>query len=296
MTIVSGQAVVQTAREQGYAVGAFNTNNLEWTQAILRVAQAKQAPTMIAVSMGAINYMGGYQTVAQLIRHLDAALNITVPIAIHLDHGDFEAAKAAIKAGFTSVMFDGSHLPLAENLAKTREIVALAHAQGIAVEAEVGSIGGEEDGIIGTGEIAPVADAIAMMATQIDFIAAGIGNIHGRYPANWQGLNLEHLQKLTTTLDQLTDRQVPFVLHGGSGVPDDQIQTAIRLGVAKVNVNTEAQLAFHQAIREFILSDQDLIGKNYDPRKLLAPGVMAIEASLAERLTVFGAPFKAGNR
>ena len=292
MTIVSGKAIVQAARDQGYAVGAFNTNNLEWTQAILRVAQAKQAPTMIAISMGAINYMGGFKTVAQLIRNLDDALNITVPIAIHLDHGDYEAAKAAIQAGFTSVMFDGSHLPLAENLAKTREIVALAHAQDISVEAEVGSIGGEEDGIIGTGEIAPIADAIAMIETQIDFIAAGIGNIHGRYPANWQGLNLAHLQKLTTTLDAITKHQVPFVLHGGSGVPDDQIKTAIDLGVAKVNVNTEAQLAFHQALRDFILTDQDLIGKNYDPRKLLAPGVTAIEASLADRLAVFGAPFK----
>lgn len=266
MTIVSGKAIVQTARDHGYAVGAFNTNNLEWTQAILRVAQ--------------------------LIRNLDDALNITVPIAIHLDHGDYEAAKAAIQAGFTSVMFDGSHLPLAENLAKTREIVALAHAQDISVEAEVGSIGGEEDGIIGTGEIAPIADAIAMIETQIDFIAAGIGNIHGRYPANWQGLNLTHLKKLTTTLDAITNHQVPFVLHGGSGVPDDQIKTAIRLGVAKVNVNTEAQLAFHQSLREFILTDQDLIGKNYDPRKLLAPAVTAIEASLADRLAVFGAPFK----
>lgn len=292
MTIVSGKAIVQTARDHGYAVGAFNTNNLEWTQAILRVAQAKQAPTMIAISMGAINYMGGFKTVAQLIRNLDDDLNITVPIAIHLDHGDYEAAKAAIQAGFTSVMFDGSHLPLAENLAKTREIVALAHAQDISVEAEVGSIGGEEDGIIGTGEIAPIADAIAMIETQIDFIAAGIGNIHGRYPANWQGLNLAHLQKLTTTLDDITKHQVPFVLHGGSGVPDDQIKTAIDMGVAKVNVNTEAQLAFHQALRDFILTDQDLIGKNYDPRKLLAPGVTAIEASLADRLAVFGAPFK----
>lgn len=292
MTIVSGKAIVQTARDHGYAVGAFNTNNLEWTQAILRVAQAKQAPTMIAISMGGINYMGGFKTVAQLIRNLDDALNITVPIAIHLDHGDYEAAKAAIQAGFTSVMFDGSHLPLAENLAKTREIVALAHAQDISVEAEVGSIGGEEDGIIGTGEIAPIADAIAMIDTQIDFIAAGIGNIHGRYPANWQGLNLAHLQKLTTTLDDITKHQVPFVLHGGSGVPDDQIKTAIDMGVAKVNVNTEAQLAFHQALRDFILTDQDLIGKNYDPRKLLAPGVTAIEASLADRLAVFGAPFK----
>lgn len=289
MTIVSGKAIVQTARQQGYAVGAFNTNNLEWTQAILRVAQAKQAPTIIAASMGAIKYMGGFETVAHIVRDLDQSFGITVPIAIHLDHGDYTAAKAAIKAGFTSVMFDGSHLPLAENLEKTREIVALAHEQNISVEAEVGSIGGEEDGIIGTGEIAPIDDAVAMIQTEIDFIAAGIGNIHGRYPKDWQGLNLAHLKDLTTTLDSMTHSQVPFVLHGGSGVPDDQIRAAISMGVAKVNVNTEAQLAFHQAIRDFILTDQDLIGKNYDPRKLLAPGVTAVETSLAERLAVFGA-------
>lgn len=288
MTIVSGKEIVQTARDNGYAVGAFNTNNLEWTQAILRVAQAKQAPTIIAASMGAIKYMGGFETVANLIRNLDQSLEINVPISIHLDHGDYDSAKAAIKAGFTSIMFDGSHLPLIENLEKTREIVALAHEKNISVEAEVGSIGGEEDGVIGNGEIASVADAIAMIQTQIDFIAAGIGNIHGLYPENWHGLNLNHLQTLTTAVNDITQHRVPFVLHGGSGVPDDQIKTSIKMGVAKVNVNTEAQLAFHQALRDFILSDQDLVGKNYDPRKLLAPGVTAIENSLAERLDIFG--------
>ncbi|ADG40188.1 MULTISPECIES: class II fructose-1,6-bisphosphate aldolase [Leuconostoc] len=287
MTIVSGKQIVQSARDNGYAIGAFNTNNLEWTQAILRVAQDKHAPTIIAASMGAIKYMGGFETVAHLIRDLDQDLNIDVPITIHLDHGDYNAAKAAINAGFTSVMFDGSHLPLAENLAKTREIVALAHEKNISVEAEVGSIGGEEDGIIGDGEIAPIADAIAMIQTNIDFIAAGIGNIHGRYPEHWPGLNLAHLKTLATALDDVTHNHVPFVLHGGSGVPDDQIKTAINMGVAKVNVNTEAQLAFHQALRNFILTDQDLIGKNYDPRKLLAPGVTAIESSLSDRLNVF---------
>ncbi|WP_431060857.1 class II fructose-bisphosphate aldolase [Weissella paramesenteroides] len=288
MTIVSGKDVVSKARLSGYAVGAFNTNNLEWTEAILRVAQAQQAPTIVAASMGAIKYMGGFKTVADLIRNLDHELNITVPIAIHLDHGDYEAAKSAIAAGFTSVMFDGSHLPLEENLAKTREIVALAHAKGISVEAEVGTIGGEEDGIIGDGEIAPVEETIAMVETGIDFLAAGIGNIHGPYPDNWQGLHLDHLQKITTAIDEAARYKVPVVLHGGSGVPDDQIRTAISMGVSKVNVNTEAQLAFHQALRDFILADHDLEGKNYDPRKLLAPGVKAIENALVDRIAVFG--------
>jgi fructose-bisphosphate aldolase class II len=288
MTIVSGKEILQVARRNHYAVGAFNTNNLEWTQAILRAAQAANSPVLIAVSMGAAKYMGGYKTVRDLIVNLDEALQIKVPVAIHLDHGDFAAAKAAIAAGFTSVMFDGSDLDIADNLAKTREIVALAHAAGISVEAEVGSIGGEEDGIVGNGEIAPIEDAVAMVETGIDFLAAGIGNMHGVYPDNWQGLNLSHLKALAEAVNAVTDQAVPLVLHGGSGVPDAQIQEAISYGVAKVNVNTEAQLAFHQATRDFILSDQDLIGKNYDPRKLLAPGVKAIEAALAERIQVFG--------
>lgn len=288
MTIVSGKDILQPARENGYAVGAFNTNNLEWTQAILRAAQAANSPVLIAVSMGAAKYMGGYQTVRDLIVNLDDALHITVPVAIHLDHGDFEAAKAAITAGFTSVMFDGSDLGIADNLAKTREIVALAHAVGISVEAEVGSIGGEEDGIVGSGEIAPIIDAVAMVETGIDFLAAGIGNMHGKYPESWQGLNLPHLKTLAQAVNEASQQDVPLVLHGGSGVPDEQIQEAISYGVAKVNVNTEAQLAFHQATRDFILSDQDLIGKNYDPRKLLAPGVQAIEVALAERIRIFG--------
>ncbi|MEX0380014.1 class II fructose-bisphosphate aldolase [Leuconostoc sp. MS02] len=288
MTIVSGMKMIQHARSNGYAVGAFNTNNLEWTQAILRVAESKQAPTIIGASMGAIKYMGGFKTVANLIRDLDDDMNISVPIAIHLDHGDYQAAKAAIAANFTSVMFDGSHLPLKENLAKTREIVQLAHEKGISVEAEVGSIGGEEDGIIGSGEIAPIADAVAMVNTNIDFLAAGIGNIHGAYPTDWPGLQLNHLHKLTDAINDAIGYDFPVVLHGGSGVPDKQIREAITMGVAKVNVNTEAQLAFHQALRDFILTDQDLQGKNYDPRKLLAPGVKAIENALSDRIDVFG--------
>jgi fructose-1,6-bisphosphate aldolase, class II, various bacterial and amitochondriate protist len=288
MTIVSGKEIVQIARKEGYAVGAFNTNNLEWTQAILRVAQETNAPTIIAVSMGAAEYMGGVTTVADLVRNLDRSMEISVPIAIHLDHGNFDGAKAAIEAGFTSVMFDGSHLPLNENLEKTRDIVAMAHAQGVSVEAEVGSIGGEEDGIIGFGEIAPVEDAISMIKTGIDFIAAGIGNIHGRYPNNWRGLDLAHLGDLTSAVDEVTQSQVPFVLHGGSGIPDAQIKAAINMGVAKVNVNTEIQLAFHAALRDFILDNKDLIGKNYDPRKLLAPGVSSMKGVIADRISVFG--------
>lgn len=288
MTIVSGKQVVQAARKNGYAVGAFNTNNLEWTQAILRTAEAEQSPVIIAASMGAVKYMGGFATVANLIKNLDSAMNITVPVAIHLDHGDYDAAIAAIAAGFTSVMFDGSNLPFVENLEKTKKIVEFAHTIGVSVEGEVGSIGGEEDGIIGAGEIAPIDEAVIMAQTGIDFLAAGIGNIHGVYPANWTGLNLDHLEKLSAAVNEAVGDNFPLVLHGASGVPDDQIATAIKHGVAKVNVNTEAQLAFHQAIREFVLSDADLIGKNYDPRKFLAPGVKAIEAALTDRISVFG--------
>jgi fructose-bisphosphate aldolase class II len=293
MTIVSGKNIINKARQNSYAIGAFNTNNLEWTEAILRVAQAQQAPTIIAASMGAVKYMGGFKTVVDLIHDLHDDLNITVPIAIHLDHGDFEAAKAAIAAGFTSVMFDGSSLPIDENLAKTQEIVNLAHAKGISVEAEVGSIGGEEDGIIGGGEIAPIPDAVAMVNNGIDFLAAGIGNIHGPYPDNWKGLHLDHLKNITLAVNEAIGHEMPIVLHGGSGIPDNQIKTAISMGVSKVNVNSEAQLAFHEALREFILADHDLEGKNYDPRKLLATGVKGIESALTERIDVFGNANKA---
>jgi fructose-bisphosphate aldolase class II len=293
MTIVSGKNIINKARQNSYAIGAFNTNNLEWTEAILRVAQAQQAPTIIAASMGAVKYMGGFKTVVDLIHDLHDDLNITVPIAIHLDHGDFEAAKAAIAAGFTSVMFDGSSLPIDENLAKTQEIVNLAHAKGISVEAEVGSIGGEEDGIIGGGEIAPIPDAVAMVNNGIDFLAAGIGNIHGPYPDNWKGLHLDHLKNITLAVNEAIGHEMPIVLHGGSGIPDNQIKTAISMGVSKVNVNSEAQLAFHEALREFILADHDLEGKNYDPRKLLATGVKGIESALTERSDVFGNANKA---
>ncbi|WP_373759289.1 class II fructose-1,6-bisphosphate aldolase [Weissella soli] len=292
MTIVSGAKMIQTAREHGYAIGAFNTNNLEWTQAILRAAQAQQAPVLVAVSMGAIKYMGGAKVVADLVRNLDYGLNITVPVAIHLDHGSYEMAKEAMAAGFTSIMFDGSDLPIAENILKTKELVSWAHGRGIAIEAEVGSIGGEEDGIVGAGEIASIDEAKAMTAVGVDYLAAGIDNIHGQYPANWTGLKLAHLQALGAAIDEVRGRPMPIVLHGGSGVPDEQIQEAITYGVAKVNVNTEAQLAFHQAVRDFVLSDEDLVGKNYDPRKFLKPGVDAIQAAVEERIAVFGSAGK----
>ncbi|MFL1696288.1 class II fructose-1,6-bisphosphate aldolase [Weissella kandleri] len=288
MTIQNAKQMMQKARKNHYALGAFNTNNLEWTQAILKRAQANEAPTILAISMGAVKYMGGFKVVANLIRNLDEALEITVPIAIHLDHGTYEGAKQAIEAGFTSVMFDGSALPLAENLAKTKEIVTLAQAANVSVEAEVGSIGGEEDGVIGEGELAAIDDAVLMTQTGIDFLAAGIGNIHGIYPENWRGLHLDHLEQLSAAVTAARGQEMPIVLHGASGVPDDQIQAAVQLGVAKVNVNTELQLAFHHATRQFVETDQDLIGKNYDPRKFLHPGVVAIEQALDERIAVFG--------
>ena len=293
MAIVSAEKFVQAARDNGYAVGGFNTNNLEWTQAILRAAEAKKAPVLIQTSMGAAKYMGGYKVARNLIANLVESMGITVPVAIHLDHGHYEDALECIRVGYTSVMFDGSHLPVEENLEKARKVVEFAHANGVSVEAEVGTIGGEEDGIIGDGELAPIEDAKAMVATGIDFLAAGIGNIHGPYPANWEGLDLDHLQKLTEALPGF-----PIVLHGGSGIPDDQIQAAIKLGVAKVNVNTECQIAFANATRKFArdyeANEAEYDKKKlFDPRKFLADGVKAIQASVEERIDVFGSEGKA---
>ena len=293
MAIVSAEKFVQAARDNSYAVGGFNTNNLEWTQAILRAAEAKKAPVLIQTSMGAAKYMGGYKVARNLIANLVESMGITVPVAIHLDHGHYEDALECIRVGYTSVMFDGSHLPVEENLEKARKVVEFAHANGVSVEAEVGTIGGEEDGIIGKGELAPIEDAKAMVATGIDFLAAGIGNIHGPYPANWEGLDLDHLQKLTEALPGF-----PIVLHGGSGIPDEQIQAAIKLGVAKVNVNTECQIAFANATRKFArdyeANEAEYDKKKlFDPRKFLADGVKAIQASVEERIDVFGSEGKA---
>ena len=293
MAIVSAEKFVQAARDNGYAVGGFNTNNLEWTQAILRAAEAKKAPVLIQTSMGAAKYMGGYKVARNLIANLVESMGITVPVAIHLDHGHYEDALECIQVGYTSVMFDGSHLPVEENLKLAKDVVEKAHAKGISVEAEVGTIGGEEDGIIGKGELAPIEDAKAMVETGIDFLAAGIGNIHGPYPANWEGLDLDHLQKLTEALPGF-----PIVLHGGSGIPDEQIQAAIKLGVAKVNVNTECQIAFANATRKFArdyeANEAEYDKKKlFDPRKFLADGVKAIQASVEERIDVFGSEGKA---
>ncbi len=293
MAIVSAEKFVQAARDNGYAVGGFNTNNLEWTQAILRAAEAKKAPVLIQTSMGAAKYMGGYKVCKALIENLVESMGITVPVAIHLDHGHYEDALECIEVGYTSIMFDGSHLPVEENLKLAKEVVEKAHAKGISVEAEVGTIGGEEDGIIGKGELAPIEDAKAMVATGIDFLAAGIGNIHGPYPANWEGLDLDHLKKLTEALPDF-----PIVLHGGSGIPDDQIQAAIKLGVAKVNVNTECQIAFANATRQFVreydANEAEYDKKKlFDPRKFLKPGFEAITAAVEERIDVFGSEGKA---
>ena len=288
MAIVSAEKFVQAARDNGYAVGGFNTNNLEWTQAILRAAEAKKAPVLIQTSMGAAKYMGGYKLCKALIEELVESMGITVPVAIHLDHGHYDDALECIRVGYTSVMFDGSHLPVEENLEKAAKVVEFAHANGVSVEAEVGTIGGEEDGIIGDGELAPIEDAKAMVATGIDFLAAGIGNIHGKYPANWEGLSFE-------TLDAIQQKtgDMPLVLHGGTGIPEDMIKKATSLGVAKINVNTECQLSFAAATREYIEAGKDLEGKGFDPRKLLKPGADAIAATVKEKMELFGSVGKA---
>ena len=270
MSFVNAVDMTQDAYKNHYAIGAFNTNNLEWTRCILKGAQDTNTPVIIQVSMGAAKYMGGYKLVMDLVADTMESMNITVPVVMHLDHGNYEAAKECIEVGYSSVMFDGHDLPFAENLEKTKEIVKLAHAKGISVEAEVGSIGGEEDGIIGEGELADVEEAKTLAATGIDILAAGIGNIHGKYPENWTGLHFDRLQEISEAV------KMPLVLHGGSGIPKDQIVKAVELGISKVNVNTENQVAFANATRAYIESGADQIGKGYDPRKLLAPGKKAI--------------------
>ncbi len=288
MALVSAKGILDAARDGHYAVPAININNLEWTKAILLTAQELNSPILLGVSEGAAKYMTGFKTVVGMVNGMMEELNITVPVALHLDHGSFEGAKEAIAAGFTSVMYDGSHLPFDENLAQTKEIVALAHKAGVSVEAEVGSIGGEEDGIVGTGELADIQECIDITATGIDFLAAGIGNIHGPYPDNWQGLSFETL----TNIKEATGN-IPLVLHGGTGIPSEQIDKAIDLGVAKINVNTELQLAFAGATRKFIEEGKDLEGKNYDPRKLLAPGYEAMRTAVKEKIEMFGSADKA---
>ena len=284
MSLVNGTEIFKAARAGHYAVGAFNTNNLEWTRAILGAAQETNTPVLIQTSMGAAKYMGGYELCKNLVEQTIKSMNITVPVIMHLDHGNYEAAKECIEVGYNSVMFDGHDLPFEENLEKTKEIVALAHAKGISVEAEVGSIGGEEDGIVGAGELADVEEAKQLAAAGPDYLAVGIGNIHGVYPANWKGLSFERLEELAAVI------KIPLVLHGGSGIPKEQIIKAISMGISKVNVNTECQLAFAKATREYIEAGKDQQGKGFDPRKLFAPGTQAITDLVKERIEWFGTP------
>jgi fructose-bisphosphate aldolase class II len=280
--------MLQKAKAGHYAVGQFNINNLEWTKAILEVAQEKQSPVILGVSEGAGKYMGGYKTVVGMVNGLIEELNITVPVALHLDHGSYEACYKCIEAGFSSVMFDGSHYPIDENIAKTKELVAVTAEKGLSLEAEVGSIGGEEDGVIGKGECADPAECKAVADLGVSMLAAGIGNIHGKYPENWEGLSFETLDAI-----QQQTGDMPLVLHGGTGIPADMVKKAIGLGVAKVNVNTECQLAFAAATREYVEAGKDLEGKGFDPRKLLAPGTAAIKATVIEKMELFGSIGKA---
>ena len=286
--LVSARDMLIKARDGHYAVGQFNINNLEWTKAILLTAQEMNSPVILGVSEGAGKYMTGFKTVAAMVKAMDECLGITVPVALHLDHGTYEGAKACVEAGFTSIMFDGSHYPIDENVAKTTELVKLAHDNGISIEAEVGAIGGEEDGVIGAGEVADPAECAKIAGLGVDFLAAGIGNIHGKYPANWQGLNFEALDKIHNATDN-----IPLVLHGGTGIPADMIRKAISLGVSKINVNTECQLSFADATRKYIEAGKDLQGKGFDPRKLLAPGAEAIKATVREKIELFGSANKA---
>ncbi|MCV2231415.1 class II fructose-1,6-bisphosphate aldolase [Paracholeplasma manati] len=288
MALVSAKEMLIKARDNGYGVAQININNLEWTKATLQVAQELNSPIILGVSEGAAKYMGGYRLVMAMVKELIASQGITVPVAVHLDHGTYEGAYKALESGFTSIMFDGSHYPIAENVEKTREIVAACHAKGVSVEAEVGSIGGEEDGVIGAGELADPKECELIASLGVDLFAAGIGNIHGKYPANWKGLDFDVLQEV-----QRVTNRVPLVLHGGTGIPEHMIKKAISLGVTKINVNTELQLAFAEATRKYIEAGKDLESKGFDPRKLLAPGVEAIKKVVREKLTMFGSVNKA---
>lgn len=286
--LVSAKEMMAKARDGKYAVGQFNINNLEWTKAILTTAQENNSPVILGVSEGAGKYMGGYKTVVGMVKGMIEELNITVPVALHLDHGSYEGAYKAMEAGFSSVMFDGSHYAIDENIEKTLQIVKDAGAKGISVEAEVGSIGGEEDGVVGSGEIADPAECAKIAYLGVTMLAAGIGNIHGKYPENWKGLNFEVLDQIHKATGDM-----PLVLHGGTGIPEEMIKEAISLGVCKINVNTECQWAFQQATRKYIEEGKDLSGKGFDPRKLLAPGYEAIKQTVKEKMELFGSIGKA---
>ena len=286
--LVNATDMLNKAREGKYAVGHFNINNLEWAKSILLTAQEMNAPVILGVSEGAGKYMGGFKVVADMVKALTESMDITVPVALHLDHGTYEGCYKCIKAGFSSIMFDGSHYPIAENVEKTKELVAITKALGMSLEAEVGAIGGEEDGVIGAGECADPDECKAIADLGVNMLAAGIGNIHGKYPANWKGLSFETLEAVKAKVGNM-----PLVLHGGTGIPEDMIKKAISLGVAKINVNTECQLAFAAATRKYIEEGKDLEGKGFDPRKLLAPGTEAIKQTVREKITLFGSAGKA---
>ena len=288
--LVSAKEMLEKAKAGHYAVGQFNINNLEWTKSVLLTAEELQSPVILGVSEGAGKYMTGFGTVAAMVKAMHDELGITVPVALHLDHGTYEGCYKCIKAGFTSIMFDGSHYPIDENVEKTKELVQVAHAMGMSIEAEVGSIGGEEDGVVGMGECADPDECKRVADLGVDMLGAGIGNINGKYPANWKGLSFE-------TLDAIQQKTgvMPLVLHGGTGIPADMIKKAISLGVAKINVNTECQLSFADATRKYIEAGKDLEGKGFDPRKLLAPGAEAIKATVKEKMELFGSVGKAND-
>lgn len=286
--LVSAKEMLTKAKAGKYAVGQFNINNLEWTKAILLTAQELNSPVILGVSEGAGKYMAGYKTVVGMVNGMLEELNITVPVALHLDHGSYEGAMKCIEAGFSSIMFDGSHYPIEENIAKTKELVKICNEKGLSLEAEVGSIGGEEDGVVGKGECADPNECKMIADLGVTMLAAGIGNIHGKYPENWEGLSFETLAAV-----QDVTGAMPLVLHGGTGIPEDMIKKAISLGVAKINVNTECQLAFADATRKYIEAGKDLSGKGFDPRKLLAPGFEAIKATVKEKMELFGSVNKA---
>ncbi len=286
--LVSAKDMLEKARDGQYAVGQFNINNLEWTKAVLLTAEEMKSPVILGVSEGAGKYMTGYKTVSAMVKAMIEEMNITVPVALHLDHGSYDGCYKCIEAGFSSIMFDGSHYPIAENVEKTTELVKVCAEKGISIEAEVGSIGGEEDGVVGMGECADPDECKQIADLGVTMLAAGIGNIHGKYPANWAGLSFDTLAAIK---DKTGD--MPLVLHGGTGIPEDQIKKAISLGVAKINVNTECQLTFAEATRKYIEAGKDLEGKGFDPRKLLAPGTEAIKATVREKMELFGSVGKA---
>ena len=286
--LVSAKEMLTKAKEGHYAVGQFNINNLEWAKAILLTAEEMKSPVILGVSEGAGKYMCGYKTIVGMVEGMIEGLGITVPVALHLDHGSYEHAYKCIEAGFSSVMFDGSHYPIDENIAKTKELVEVCKSKGLSLEAEVGAIGGEEDGVIGSGEVADPNECKMIADLGVTMLAAGIGNIHGKYPANWAGLNFDVLAKISEEVGDM-----PLVLHGGTGIPADMIKKAISLGVSKINVNTECQLAFAAATRKYVEEGKDLTGKGFDPRKLLAPGTEAIKATVREKIELFGSAGKA---